>query len=177
MTHPRNAYHIVALMTALVLSVCHGATLAAETAKPATGVTATATPPGAAAPAGGAKASPPATAPATSAAKAGWPTDEEVKATIFKVENDIYASETNKTVWHVKEMKHEVKSVQFAQETTQKQMRYGAAAQTVYPVKVLYTRITEYTTKPETREEQGKDGVWFFYKDSFGNWTCKYGNE
>ncbi len=122
-------------------------------------------------------ATPAAAAPAAAPARAGWPTEEEAKAAIFKVEHDIYASQTNKDVWHVKDMKHEVKSVRFANETAQKQMRYGAQAQTVYPAKILYTRITEYTDKAPVVEEQGKDGVWFFYKDSFGDWTCKYGSE
>lgn len=120
----------------------------------------------------------PATQPSTApAAREGWPTEEEAKATIFKVEYAIWASQTNKDVWKVTDMKHEVKSVKFANQTTQKQMKYGAAAQTVYPVKILYTRVTEYQHKPATREECGADGVWFFYQDSFGDWTAKYGNE
>ena len=118
----------------------------------------------------------PAASPAADS-REGWPTEDEVKAAIFKVEHDIYASETNKSVWKVKEMRHEVKSVQLAQRTTQKQMNYGAGAITVYPAKVLYTRITEYEHKPEVREESGQDGVWFLYRDSFGNWTGKYGTE
>ena len=110
-------------------------------------------------------------------ARAGWPTEEEAKAAILKLEYGIRASQTNKDVWHVKDLRHEVRSVKFAERTTQKQMNYGAPAITVYPAKILYTRITEYTDKPETREEAGADGVWFFYRDSFGDWTCKYGNE
>lgn len=111
------------------------------------------------------------------AAREGWPTEEEAKAAILKVEYDINASETNKSVWHVKDFKHEVKSVKFAERTTQKQMNYGAQAITVYPVKILYTQITEYTDKPATRVETGADGVWFLYKNSFGEWTGKYGSE
>jgi hypothetical protein len=118
-----------------------------------------------------------AAAQATPSPREGWPTEAEVTKAIFTVEHDIWASETNKSVWHVKEMRHEIKSIQLAQQTTQKQMNYGAQAITVYPVKVLYARITEYTDKPEVREEQGQDGVWFLYKDSFGNWTGKYGKE
>ena len=107
----------------------------------------------------------------------GWPTEEEVKAAILKVEYDINASETNKAIWKVKDFRHEVKSVKFAKKTTQKQMKYGAPAITVYPVKVLYTQITDYETKASTRVECGADGVWFLYRDSFGEWTGKYGNE
>ena len=114
--------------------------------------------------------------PATPAQATGevWPTDEEAKAAIYRVEEPLYGA--NET-WHIKGIKHEVKSVKFAERTTQKQMNFGANAITVYPAKILYTRITEYTDKEPTREEQGADGVWFFYKDSFGEWTGKYGNE
>lgn len=103
-----------------------------------------------------------------------WPTEEEAKAAIYKVEEPLYGP--NET-WHIKAMRHEVKSVKFAQRTTQKQMNFGANAITVYPAKILYTRITEYTDKEPERTEQGADGVWFFYKDSFGDWTGKYGSE
>lgn len=106
-----------------------------------------------------------------------WPTEEEVKAAILKVEYGIHASETNKSVWKVKDFRHEVQSVKLAQKTTQKQMTYGASAITVYPVKVLYTQITDYESKDTTRVEVGADGVWFLYRDSFGEWTGKYGNE
>jgi hypothetical protein len=106
-----------------------------------------------------------------------WPTEAEVKATILKIEYDINASETNKKIWKVKNFRHEVKSVKFADTTIEKQMRVGARAQTVYPVKVLYTQITDYESKATTREPVGEDGVWFFYKDSFGKWTAKYGKE
>ncbi len=102
-----------------------------------------------------------------------WPTEEEVKAVIFKIEYDINASETNKAIWKVKDFRHEVKSVKLAQ----KPMTFGSPAITVYPIKVLYTQITDYETKEPTRVECGSDGVWFFYRDSFGDWKAKYGNE
>lgn len=107
----------------------------------------------------------------------GWPTEAEAKAAIFKVEYAIRASDTNKSVWKVKDMKHEVKSVKFAEKTTEKQMNFGASAITVYPAKIIYTRITEYEHKEATREEEGGNGVWFLYRDSFGEWTAKYGSE
>lgn len=116
-------------------------------------------------------------APVASPVGEAWPTEEEVKAVILKVEYDINASETNKAIWKVKDFRHEVKSVKLAQKTTPKQMTYGAPAITVYPVKVLYTQITDYETKEPTRVECGADGVWFFYRDSFGEWKAKYGNE
>lgn len=100
-----------------------------------------------------------------------------MKAAIFKVEYAIYASDHNKSIWKVKDMRHEVKSVKLAQSTTQKQMTYGASAITVYPAKVLYTRTVEYEHKPAEVTEEGKNGVWFLYKDSFGEWTGKFGNE
>lgn len=106
----------------------------------------------------------------------GWPTEAEAIAAIFKVEYAIRASDTNKSVWKVKDMKHEVKSVKFAQTTTQKQMNFGASAITVYPAKIVYTRVTEYEHKEPTREEEGANGVWYFYRDSFGEWTAKYGS-
>jgi hypothetical protein len=106
-----------------------------------------------------------------------WPTEEEVKAAILKVEYGIHASETNKSVWKVKDFRHEVKSIKFGQKTTQKQMTYGAGAITVYPVKVLYTQITDYDGKAATNVDTGDDGVWFLYRDSFGEWTGKYGSE
>lgn len=106
-----------------------------------------------------------------------WPTEEEVKAAILKVEYDIHASDTNKSIWKVKDFRHEVKSVKLAQKTTQKQMTYGAGAITVYPVKVLYTQITDYDGKATTNVETGDDGVWFLYRDSFGEWTGKFGSE
>jgi hypothetical protein len=114
---------------------------------------------------------------APAGARESWPTEEEAKAAIFKVEYAIWASETNKSVWHVTDMKHEVHSVKFAERTTQKQMNYGVGAITVYPAKIKYTRITEYADKPATREESGEDGVWLLYQDSFGDWTGKYGSE
>lgn len=110
-------------------------------------------------------------------AREGWPTEEEAKAAIFKVEYAINASETNKAVWKVKDFRHEVKSVKFADKTIQKQMNYGASAITVYPVKILYTQVTDYEGKAATRVDTGKDGVWFLYRDSFGEWTGKYGSE
>lgn len=116
-------------------------------------------------------------APVASPVDEAWPTEEEVKAVILKVEYDINASETNKAIWKVKDFRHEVKSVKLAQKTTLKQMTYGAPAITVYPVKVLYTQITDYETKEPTRVECGADGVWFLYRDSFGEWKAKYGNE
>jgi hypothetical protein len=121
----------------------------------------------------------PASAATTGAATAAvaWPTEEQAKAAIFKIEHDIHASQTNKDVWHVKDMRHEVHSVKFAAQTRLKQMNYGMGAITVYPAKILYTRITEYTGKEAVREEQGADGVWFLYQDSFGDWTGKYGSE
>lgn len=106
-----------------------------------------------------------------------WPTEEEAKAAILKVEYSINASDTNKSIWKVKDFRHEVKSVKLAQKTTQKQMNFGASAITVYPVKILYTQITDYDGKETTRVEVGADGVWFLYRDSFGEWTGKYGNE
>ncbi len=106
-----------------------------------------------------------------------WPTEEEVKAAILKVEYGIHASDTNKSVWKVKDFRHDVKSIKFAKETTQKQMTYGAGAITVYPVKVLYTQITDYDGKAATNVETGDDGVWFLYRDSFGEWTGKFGSE
>ncbi len=115
--------------------------------------------------------------PVASPVSEAWPTEEEVKAVILKVEYGINASETNKAVWKVKDFRHEVKSVKLAQMTTRKQMTYGASAITVYPVKVLYTQITDYESKDTTRTEVGADGVWFLYRDSFGEWTGKYGNE
>ena len=57
---------------------------------------------------------------ATKPARESWPTEEEAKAAIFKVEYRINASETNKSVWKVKDFRHEVKSVKFAQKTIQK---------------------------------------------------------
>ncbi len=110
-------------------------------------------------------------------AREDWPTEEEAKAAIFKVEYAIQASQTNKDVWHVKDMTHEVHSVKFAKRTTEKQMHYGDGAITVYPAKILYLRTTEYTDKPATHEELGEDGVWLLYQDSFGEWTGKYGTE
>ncbi len=110
-------------------------------------------------------------------AREGWPTEAEAKAAILKVEYAIHASETNKAVWKVKDFRHEVASVKFAERTTQKQMNYGAGAITVYPVKILYTQVTDYEGKAATRVETGKDGVWFLYRDSFGEWTGKYGSE
>ena len=121
--------------------------------------------------------------PASAAAEApksdreGWPTEEEAKAVILKVEYGIHASETNKSIWKVKDFHHEVKSVKLAQKTTQKQMNYGAAAITVFPVKILYTQVTDYDGKAATHVETGADGVWFLYRDSFGEWTGKYGSE
>ncbi len=106
----------------------------------------------------------------------GWPTEAEAIAAIFKVEYAIRASDTNKSVWKVKDMKHEIKSVKFAQTTEQKQMTFGASAITVYPAKIVYTRVTEYEHKEPTREEEGASGVWYFYRDSFGEWTGKYGS-
>lgn len=108
--------------------------------------------------------------------RSGWPTEEEVKAALFKVEHGIHASDTNKSIWHVKDMRHEVHEIRFGERTTEKQMSFGAAAITVHPVKVRYTRITEYTDKPEVRDEV-ENGVWFFYRDSFGDWTGKFGSE
>ena len=116
-------------------------------------------------------------APAAAAARESWPTEDQAKAAILKIEYDIRASQTNKDVWHVKDLRHEVHSVKFGDRTTQKQMNYGRDAVTVYPAKILYTRITEYTDKEATREEAGADGVWFLYQDSFGDWTGKYGTE
>lgn len=66
---------------------------------------------------------------------------------------------SRKAAWKVKDFRHEVKSVKFAKKTTQKQMNYGAAAITVYPVKVLYTQITDYKSKDTARTEVGADGV------------------
>jgi hypothetical protein len=109
--------------------------------------------------------------------RAGWPTESEAKAAIFRVEHAIHASQTNKDVWHVKDMRHEVHSVRFADSTTEKQMDYGRQAITVYPAKIVYTRVTEYTDKEATREELGADGVWYLYKDSFGDWTGKYARD
>ncbi len=106
-----------------------------------------------------------------------WPTEAEAVATILKIEHAINASETNKSIWKVTDFRHEVKSVKFGQKTTQKQMHFGSDAITVYPVKILYTQITDYENKPSTRVEAGADGVWFLYRDSFGEWTGKYGNE
>ena len=83
-----------------------------------------------------APAASPAAAPAVSS-REGWPTEEEAKAAILKLEYSINASDTNKSIWHVKDLHHEVKSVQFAQKTTRKQMTYGASAIEVYPVKIL----------------------------------------
>jgi len=111
------------------------------------------------------------------ALREGWPTEAEAIAAIFKVEYAIRASDTNKAVWKVKDMKHEVKSVKFALKTIEKQMNFGASAITVYPAKIIYTRITEYEHKAATRDEEGANGVWFFYRDSFGEWTAKYGSE
>ncbi|HPK04148.1 MAG TPA: hypothetical protein PLS90_17015 [Candidatus Sumerlaeota bacterium] len=128
--------------------------------------------PAASAPVAAAQASP---APANS--REGWPTEEEAKEAIFRVEHAIHASQTNKDVWHVEDMRHEVQSVRFAERTTQKQMDYGAQAITVYPARIHYTRITTYRDKPETREELGDNGVWFLYQDSFGDWTGKFGTE
>ena len=71
----------------------------------------------------------------------------------------------------MKDFRHELKSVKFAQETTQKQMTNGAGAIAVYPVKVLYTQVTDYDGKATTIVEAGDDGVWFLYRDSFGKWT------
>jgi hypothetical protein len=107
----------------------------------------------------------------------GWPTEDEAKDAIFRVEHAIHASQTNKDVWHVKDMRHEVHSVRFADSTTEKQMDYGRQAITVYPAKIQYTRITEYTDKEATREELGADGVWYLYQDSFGDWTGKYARD
>ncbi len=122
-------------------------------------------------------ASPAAADPPPPALREGWPTEEQAKAAIFKVEYAIQASQTNKDVWHVKDMTHEVHSVKFAKRTTEKQMHYGDGAITVYPAKILYLRTTEYTDKPATHEELGEDGVWLLYQDSFGEWTGKYGTE
>jgi len=110
------------------------------------------------------------------AERAGWPTEAEAKAAIFKVEIAIRGSETKKAVYHVKDFRHEVSSVKFADQTIQRQMTYGASAITVYPVKILYTQITEYTDKPTTRVEAGSDGTWYLYKDAFGEWTGKFGS-
>ena len=44
-------------------------------------------------------------------------------------------------------------------------------------MKVLYTQITDYEGKAATNVETGNDGVWFLYRDSFGEWTGKYVNE
>ncbi len=131
---------------------------------------------------GGGDSSPPAkpSSPKAETSKSdreGWPTEEEAKAAIFKVEYGIHASETNKSVWKVKDFRHEVKSVKFGQKTTQKQMSFGADAITVYPVKILYTQITDYEGKETTRVDAGADGVWFLYRDSFGEWTGKHGSE
>lgn len=94
---------------------------------------------------------------------------------MLKVEYAIRASQTNKDVWHVQDLKLEVHSVKFAPQPAEKQMEYGKAAATVYPARVVYTRITEYTDKAATREEE--KGVWYFYRDSFGEWTGKYSAE
>ena len=150
---------VVCLLSSLLLPGCGESNTPAPANTPGTGPTPT--PAATTAPAG----------------REGWPTEEEIKVAIHKVEHAIWASQTNKEVWKVKDMKHEIKSITLANETTEKQMDYGRQAITVYPVKVVYTRVTDYEHKEATREEIGGDGVWYLYKDAFGQWTGKYARD
>jgi hypothetical protein len=105
-----------------------------------------------------------------------WPTEEEAKAAIHKLEYSIHASETNRTIWHVKDLRHEVKSVEFGKQTAKKVMTYTGGEVTVYPAKIRYTRITDYTDKDATRTEEGENGTWYFFRDAMGEWDCRYGD-
>jgi hypothetical protein len=105
----------------------------------------------------------------------GWPTEQEAIDTILKVEREIRASPSNREIWHITDLRHEVHSVEFADRTDQMLMDLGSDEVTVYPARILFTRITEYSDQPDTVEECGADGTWWIYRDAFGDWTAKYG--
>lgn len=72
------------------------------------------------------------------ALREGWPTEAEAMATILKVERSIRASESNREIWHITDLRHEVQSVQFAERTVQKWMETGSEDVTTYPAHQLH---------------------------------------
>jgi hypothetical protein len=111
----------------------------------------------------------------STASREGWPTEQEAIDTILKVERAIRASPANREIYYITDLRHEVHSVTFAEQTDQKLMDFATDEVTTYPARILYTRITEHSNAPPEIEECGADGTWWFYRDSFGEWTGKYG--
>jgi hypothetical protein len=109
----------------------------------------------------------------STATREGWPTEQEAIDTILKVERAIRSSPANREIYYITDLRHEVHSVQFGERTVEKWMDTGVE-ETTYPVRIVYTRVTEHSNAPPDVEECGEDGTWFLYRDAFGEWTGRY---
>jgi hypothetical protein len=108
----------------------------------------------------------------TTDSREGWPTEQEAIDTILKVERAIRASPANREIYYITDLRHEVHSVTFGENTLEKWMDTGIV--TTYPARIVYTRITEHSNAPADVEECGADGTWWLYRDAFGQWTGRY---
>jgi hypothetical protein len=115
--------------------------------------------------------------PHVSSGSGDCPSEEEVRETIDRKFHDLYfqdygfAKVANVTI--------DVGPITMGN-TTLKQVEYGKDAQPVCPVRtVVHVHVT-YSNNPSDRDltrGDKSDDMFFFYKDSFDQWTFKTGSD
>ncbi len=109
----------------------------------------------------------------------GAPTKQEVKETLTKRTRANRLTETNKSLYKVKdvELEFDDSSIRIGS-PVEKQVGFGESGKQTYPVRVNYTITTTYSNgKEPTVEEVGAGIVEYFYKDGFGEWKARYGSD
>src|SRR3954462_7455953 len=105
----------------------------------------------------------------------GGPATAEVQATIKKQFGEIYGTDNggakfDKITFEFGPTKVGAKG--------EHQVEYGSANPNVWPVRTVVKMVVTYSnnpTKDETTFGEKQDETFFFYKDSFGDWTFKTG--
>jgi len=101
------------------------------------------------------------------------PTEAEVTSYFVKMKTDSAMGDTLRPATKVEVS---VTGVKFG-EKAKKQVGRGEEAREVWTVKAdIVTKIFLKNGTTQTREHHlASNEAWFFYKDSFGEWTAKYG--
>ena len=106
----------------------------------------------------------------------GAPTTSEIEETIKRTFTDTYGVDNGGAKFDTIDFKFGTPTVG---DVTDKQVKSGAPAQPTYPVKIQVDITVNYSNNPSSRHVTrgtANDDVFFFYKDSFGDWQVRTGS-
>lgn len=106
----------------------------------------------------------------------GQPTEEEVKATIKRLYDEVYMQADGNAI--PERVEYAFGDIQVGA-LTQKAIDFTMEPREVYPIKTVVDITVHFSNNPKPRSwVRGKESnqVYFFYRDEFGEWNFKQGS-